>query len=104
MYGFCLIISSISILCCPDRPVCDNRTVAHSKIAVSASSASIVDCFLDANPAATQVYWISSRQGHQAKLDPTHYTLMDGFSRLSYKPDRCLETDHELIRMEFNNI
>ena len=70
--------------------MCDNRTVAHSKIAVSASSASIVDCFLDANPAATQVYWISSRQGHQAKLDPSHYTLMDGFSRLSYKPDRCL--------------
>ena len=75
-----------------DRPVCDNRTVGHSKIAVSASSASIVDCFLDANPAATQVYWISSRQGHQAKLDPSHYTLMDGFSRLSYKPDRCLVT------------
>ena len=43
-----------------------------------------------------QVYWISSRQGHQAKLDPTHYTLMDGFSRLSYKPDRCLETENML--------
>ena len=67
MYGFCFLISDLFMMTphCADRPVCDNRTVAHSKIAVSASSASIVDCFLDANPPATQVPTI-----HLVIIDP----------------------------------
>ena len=71
-----------------DRPVCDNKTVQNNKIAVDTGSVTIVDCFLDANPPASKVYWISSKQGHQSKISTSQYTLMDGFSRLSYQPDR----------------
>ena len=73
-----------------DRPVCDNKTVENNKIAVDTGSVTIVDCFLDANPPASKVYWISSKQGHQSKISSSQYTLMDGFSRLSYQPDRCV--------------
>lgn len=68
--------------------MCDNKTVENNKIAVDTGSVTIVDCFLDANPPASKVYWISSKQGHQSKISSSQYTLMDGFSRLSYQPDR----------------
>ena len=70
--------------------MCDNKTVENNKIAVDTGRVTIVDCFLDANPPASKVYWISSKQGHQSKISSSQYTLMDGFSRLSYQPDRCV--------------
>ena len=75
-----------------DRPVCDNKTLENSKIAVDVGGVTIVDCYLDANPPVTQVYWVSSKQGNQAHISPSQFTLMDGFSRLSYQPD--IETDY----------
>ena len=68
--------------------MCDNRTSDNNKIAVDTDSVSIVDCFLDSNPPVSQVYWISSKQGHQSKISSSQYTLMEGFSRLSYQPER----------------
>ena len=86
-----------------DRPQCDNKTLDNNKIAVDYGGVTIVDCHLDSQPPVTQVYWISSKQGHQARLPPTSFTLMEGFSRLSYQPDR--EADYgELLCYGVNSV
>ena len=84
--------------------MCDNQTVVNNKIAVDTGSVSIVDCYLDSNPPVSQVYWLSSKQGHKQKLSPHSYTLMDGFSRLSYQPDRETDGYGELLCYGANHV
>ena len=86
-----------------DRPVCGNKSLENSKIAVDYGGVTIVDCHLDSNPPVSQVYWISSKQGQQSRISPTFFTLMEGFSRLSYQPDR--EADYgELLCYGVNSV
>ena len=85
--------------------MCDNQTVVNNKIAVDTGSVTIVDCFLDSNPPVSQVYWLSSKQGHKQKIPHHSYTLMDGFSRLSYQPDREADTGYgELLCYGANHV
>ena len=83
--------------------MCGNKSLENSKIAVDYGGVTIVDCHLDSNPPVSQVYWISSKQGQQSRISPTFFTLMEGFSRLSYQPDR--EADYgELLCYGVNSV
>jgi hypothetical protein len=70
------------------RPQCSEESLANKKIAIDRSSVTMVDCHLDSHPPPSTVYWISAKQGHQQRISPSQYSLMDSFSRLSYQPER----------------
>jgi len=87
----------------PDRPQCAKQSVTNNKIAIDSTTVTIVDCHLDSHPPPSTVYWITAKQGHQQRISPSQYTLMDGFSRLSYQPER--ETDFgELLCYGVNDV